>query len=380
MAIDKQELLNLASELIKISSISPNDNGCQPLIRTILEKEGFKTEDFTFDDTVNSLITYGNVGPTFCFAGHVDVVPPGNEDLWKYPPFEPTIIDGNLYGRGAADMKGSDAAFIIAAIDFVRRFPNFPGRIALLLTSDEEADFINGTIRVVDVLKDRGVKFDYCLVGEPSSDKKLGDTIRIGRRGSITAKICFKGIQGHVANPSNALNPVHKSLSVLNELVNYTWDNGNDHFPPTSMQIPFIKAGTGATNVIPGVSEVFINWRFCPETSVDTIKKVTTELLDNNNLPYSINWIFSGDPFITKPGSLISDVCDVIKEHLGISPILSTGGGTSDGRFLAKISDQIFELGPKNQTIHKVDEHVEVDELFDLAIVYQKILRKVFKV
>ncbi len=380
MALDKQKLLEIASHLIKIPSVSPKDGGCQIYIRKLLEEVGFVTEDFTFDDTVNSLITYGNDGPIFCFAGHVDVVPPGDEKAWKFPPFEPTIYEGKLFGRGASDMKGSDAAFIVAALDFINRFPNFPGRIALLLTSDEEADFVNGTTRVVDVLKDRGVIFDYCMVGEPSCDKILGDTIRIGRRGSVTAKISFKGIQGHVANPQNALNPVHNCLEVLNNLTKYTWDNGNEHFPPTSMQIPYFAAGTGATNVIPGTAEVFINWRFCPETKLETIKNVTENMLNENGLPYTIKWNFSGDPFITKPGNLINFVREAIEEHLGVEPILSTGGGTSDGRFLAKISREIFEFGPCNHTIHKVDECVGVDELFDLAIIYQKILRKVFQV
>ncbi|MGN1357711.1 MAG: succinyl-diaminopimelate desuccinylase [Succinivibrionaceae bacterium] len=380
MAIDKQKLLEIASRLISIPSVSPQDGGCQPYIRSLLEQEGFVTEDFTFDDTVNSLITYGKEGPIFCFAGHVDVVPPGELNAWKYPPFQPTIEDGMLYGRGAADMKGSDAAFILAATDFVRRFPDFPGRIALLLTSDEEADFVNGTTRVVDELIHRGTVFDYCMVGEPSCSEKLGDTIRIGRRGSVTARITFHGIQGHVANPQNALNPIHHCLDVLKKLTQIVWDKGNEHFPPTSLQIPYFSAGTGATNVIPGEARVIINWRFCPQTSLNLIKQVTEDMLNKNNFPYTIEWSFSGDPYITNTGGFINIVRDAIKDYLGVVPELSTGGGTSDGRFLAKMSREILEFGPCNKTIHKVNECVGIDELFDLAIVYQNILRKVFRV
>lgn len=372
-----EEVINLAKKLISIPSISPQDLGCQQIITNILQPLGFKIEDLTFNQTKNSWITYGTEKPCFCFAGHIDVVPPGKIEDWKLDPFSGEIIDNVLYGRGAADMKGSVAAFTIACKNFVTKHPNFKGKLALLITSDEEADFIDGTTKVVDTLKSRNELIDYCIVGEPSSAEKLGDTIRIGRRGSITANIFFKGIQGHVANPQKALNPIHKSLKVLDKLVQYEWDKGNDFFPATSMQIPNIKAGTGANNVIPGELFVQINWRFCTETSVEKIKDITNSILKETNLDFQINWSFSGDPFLSKIGELVNATQEIIQNKFGYSPELSTGGGTSDGRFIAKITPQIIELGPINSTIHKVNECVAVQDLIDLAEIYEKILEKI---
>lgn len=377
--IDGNELIELASSLISAESVSPRDCGCQDLLINKLAPCGFEAEDMTFADTRNTWLRYGTEKPLFCFAGHVDVVPPGNTDAWEFPPFSPVVKDGYLCGRGAADMKGSVAAFTIASREFVKNYPDFKGSLALLITSDEEADFVNGTVRVVDALEARGETIDYCIVGEPSCAKSFGDTMRIGRRGSITANVVLYGIQGHVANPTAALNPIHASLTALGKLVSYKWDSGNERFPPSSMQIPNIAAGTGANNVIPGELKVQINWRFCPETTVEKIKSVTENILAETGLRHEINWSFSGNPFLSEVRELVSCLGAAVKDKTGIEPELSTGGGTSDGRFIARIAKQIVEFGPINATIHKANEKVSSADLLSLAEIYYDTLCRIFK-
>ncbi|MGN1392975.1 MAG: succinyl-diaminopimelate desuccinylase [Succinivibrionaceae bacterium] len=366
---------DLACELIKRPSISPKDEGCQELITDFLKKLKFNVEDMSHIDTTNLYATHGSGYPNFCFAGHTDVVPPGEITSWKTDPFKPTIIDGILYGRGAADMKGGDAAMLIAAQNFITKHPNHKGTISFMFTSDEEADFINGTPQIIKKLQERNENVDICIVGEPSSAKILCDTMKNGRRGSITANIKVFGIQGHVAYPERGENPIHKAAPAITELVNIKWDNGNDFFPPTSMQIPNIKAGTGANNVIPGELYIQINWRFCTETTADNIKEIVNNILTKHNLRYEISWSFSGDPFITKPGTLVNATKQAIKEIQNIDCKLSTAGGTSDGRFIAKMNNcQVIELGPISSTIHKANECVNVNDLEQLAKIYERIL------
>lgn len=373
---EQSEVIALAMKLMREKSISPHDGNCQNIITSMLEELGFKVEDMSYIDTKNLYAKHGNSGINFCFAGHTDVVPAGDEANWKTNPFEPQIIDGYLYGRGAADMKGSDAAMLIAAKRFIQKHPYHKGIISFIFTSDEEADFIHGTPVVVKNLMDRHEKVDICLVGEPSSAKVLGDTMKNGRRGSITANIKIFGIQGHVAYPDRGLNPIHKAAPAILDLVNTVWDNGNEFFPPTSMQIPNIKAGTGANNVIPGELYVQINWRFCTEITKEDIKARVNEILTKHNLNYKIDWSFSGDPFITPPGSLVNAAKEAVEEICHTTCELSTAGGTSDGRFIAQMGAQVIELGPISATIHKANECVKAQDLDTLALIYERILEK----
>ncbi len=370
------EVLDLLCDLIKIKSISPNDNGCQTIVRDFLKKLDFNIEDMSCDDTTNTYAEHGTEGPHFCFAGHVDVVPEGNLDAWKTDPFTPTIIDNMLYGRGAADMKSGVAAMLVASKNFIKKHPNHKGKISFIITSDEEDKFINGTPVVVKTLKERQELIDYCIVGEPSSAKLLCDTMKNGRRGSITANIKVFGIQGHVAYPNLGENPIHKAAPAILELVNEVWDHGNEFFPPTSMQIPNIKAGTGANNVIPGEMFLQINWRFSSEITADYIKNRLKEILDKHELKYDLSWSFSGDPFITKPGALVNTIQKVVQERTQHSCELSTAGGTSDGRFIAKISKEIVELGPISATIHKANECIDINDLEELVLIYENVLEK----
>lgn len=376
--IAREEVVTLAKKLIEQKSISPNDGDCQKIIAEELKEVGFTIEDFSYIDTKNIYAYHGtrNEGVCFCFAGHTDVVPPGNLDDWEFDPFTPTIKDGYLLGRGSADMKGSDAAMIVAAKRFIKKHPDHKGCLSFIFTSDEEADFIHGTTYVVDKLMERHEKIDACIVGEPSSAQTLGDTMKNGRRGSITANIKVFGIQGHVAYPERGENPIHKAAPAILDLVNYVWDNGNDYFPPTSMQIPNIKAGTGANNVIPGELYIQINWRFSTEITKEDIKRIVNEILTKHNLRYEINWSFSGDPFITEPGSLVNAAKESVKEVTNTQTKLSTAGGTSDGRFIAKMGAQVIELGPISATIHKANECVKAQDLELLAIIYEKVLEK----
>ncbi|AZI14007.1 succinyl-diaminopimelate desuccinylase [Avibacterium paragallinarum] len=370
----KNSILNLAQQLIQRPSISPDDQGCQQLIAERLEKLGFHIEWLPFNDTLNLWATHGSARPVVAFAGHTDVVPVGDESQWQYPPFSAKIVDDMLYGRGAADMKGSLAAMIVAAENYVKAHPDHAGTIALLITSDEEAVAKDGTVRVVETLMARGEAIDYCLVGEPSSAKILGDVVKNGRRGSITGNLYIEGVQGHVAYPHLADNPVHKSVDFLKELTTYQWDQGNEFFPPTSLQIANIQAGTGSNNVIPGELYVQFNLRYCTEVTDEVIKQTVEQILKKYQLDYRIEWNLSGKPFLTKPGKMVNAVMDSLEKIVKITPALETGGGTSDGRFIALMGAEVVELGPLNATIHKVNECVSCQDLATLGDVYQQML------
>jgi len=369
-------VLALAKDLISRRSITPEDAGCQPLMIKRLEAIGFIVETMVFEDTTNFWARRGTEAPLFAFAGHTDVVPAGNEAHWHTKPFEPTIIDDHLHGRGAADMKGSLACIVVALERFIAENPFHKGSIGVLITSDEEGPFINGTTRVVDTLMARGENIDMCIVGEPSSTAHVGDVIKNGRRGSITGDLKVKGVQGHVAYPHMAINPVHLSLSALAELAATKWDEGNEFFPPTSFQIPNLHAGTGASNVIPGEFNVQFNFRFSTEVTDSEIQRRVHSILDSYGFEYELNWTLSGQPFLTGTGELLDAVVEAVTEVNHQTPELLTTGGTSDGRFIAKMGGQVIELGPVNATIHKVNECVSVADLEKLTDMYQKTLEK----
>jgi succinyl-diaminopimelate desuccinylase len=368
------ETLELAQQLIKRPSITPLDEGCQELIAKRLVAIGFSVETLQFEEVTNLWATIGSSGPLLVFAGHTDVVPTGPQNDWQYPPFDATVADGFLHGRGAADMKGSIAAMITAVERFLPAAV-LNARIGFLITSDEEGSAINGTQRVIKELGNRNIKIDYCLVGEPSSSEQLGDTVKIGRRGSLGATLVVKGIQGHVAYPQLAVNPIHKVLPELAHLTDITWDEGNASFPATSFQISNINAGTGATNVIPGQIEVVFNFRFSTDLDADTIKSRVTQLLDEAELNYQLDWKLWGNPFLTDAGKLVEAVSESIQQNCGYSTERSTAGGTSDGRFIAPTGAEVVELGPCNATIHQVDEKITVAELDKLSDVYQGVLQ-----
>jgi succinyl-diaminopimelate desuccinylase len=368
--------LQLACDLIAARSVTPADAGCQELMMQRLAAAGFNNEPLRFEDVDNFWSRRGNQAPLLCFAGHTDVVPTGPESNWQHPPFEPRIIDGMLYGRGAADMKGSLAAMVVAVENFVRKHPDHKGSIAFLITSDEEGPAHNGTVRVVETLEARHEKIDMCIVGEPSSSTVVGDVIKNGRRGSLGAVLKVKGVQGHVAYPQLAKNPIHLAAPALAELTSEEWDQGNEFFPATSFQISNINGGTGATNVIPGELEVVFNFRFSTELSADIIKRRTHAILDRHNFEYEINWALSGQPFLTDRGSLVNACVDSIRAVSGIETELSTAGGTSDGRFIAPTGAQVLELGPCNATIHKVDEQIAAADLDTLTAMYEGILER----
>jgi succinyl-diaminopimelate desuccinylase len=368
------ETLELAQQLIQRPSVTPLDEGCQELIAKRLTAIGFSVETLQFEDVTNLWATLGSSGPLFVFAGHTDVVPTGPQNNWQYPPFSATVADGFLHGRGAADMKGSIAAMVTAVERFLPA-AQLNARIGFLITSDEEGSAINGTQRVIKELGIRNIKIDYCLVGEPSSSERLGDTVKIGRRGSLGAMLVVNGIQGHVAYPQLAINPIHKVLPVLAHLTDITWDEGNASFPATSFQISNINAGTGATNVIPGQIEVVFNFRFSTELDADTIKSRVTQLLDEAELNYQLDWKLWGNPFLTDAGKLVEAVSESIQQHCGYDTERSTAGGTSDGRFIAPTGAEVVELGPCNATIHQVDEKITIAELDKLSDVYQSVLQ-----
>ncbi|QLB39988.1 succinyl-diaminopimelate desuccinylase [Mannheimia pernigra] len=374
----KNEIISLAQNLIRRDSISPDDKGCQQEIAERLSEVGFDIEWLPFGDTLNMWATHGTENgkdePCVAFAGHTDVVPVGEENQWQYPPFSAEIVDGMLYGRGCADMKGSLSALVIAAETFVKNNPNHKGKVALLITSDEEAAAKDGTVKVVETLMARNESVHYCVVGEPSSSQVLGDVIKNGRRGSITADLYIEGIQGHVAYPHLAENPVHTSLGFLTELTQYKWDNGNDFFPPTSLQIANIKAGTGSNNVIPGELYVQFNLRYCTEVSDEIIKTVVAEMLEKYGLTYRISWHLSGKPFLAGKGKLVEAAVQAVENVAKITPRLDTSGGTSDGRFIALMGTEVVEFGPLNATIHKVNECVSVDDLAKCGEIYYQIL------
>lgn len=368
-------VIELAQQLIKRPSLSPNDEGCQQLMIDRLQAIGFTVEAMDFEDTQNFWAWRGE-GQTLAFAGHTDVVPTGDEKRWDNPPFEPAIRDGMLYGRGAADMKGSLAAMVVAAERFVAANPNHRGRLAFLITSDEEASATHGTVKVVEALMARNERLDYCLVGEPSSTERVGDVVKNGRRGSITANLHIHGVQGHVAYPHLADNPVHRAMPALNELVAIEWDRSNEFFPPTSMQIANVQAGTGSNNVIPGDLYVQFNFRFSTELTDAMIKQRVEELLERHQLNYSIEWRLSGQPFLTSRGALVDAVVNAVEHYSELTPQLLTTGGTSDGRFIAQMGAQVVELGPVNATIHKVNECVNAADLQLLSRMYQRIMEQ----
>lgn len=368
--------LQLAMELISRASVTPTDEGCQELLIRHLQPLGFTVERLRFGEVDNIWLRKGDRAPVLAFAGHTDVVPAGPEEQWDNPPFQPAIIDGMLHGRGAADMKGSLAAMVIACEDFLLAHPGHRGSIAFLITSDEEGQAINGTVKVIEHLQARREHINWCLVGEPSSTLTVGDVVKNGRRGSLHGYLTVKGVQGHVAYPQLARNPVHEVAPVIAELTREQWDNGNEFFPPTSFQIWQIQAGTGASNVIPGECQVNFNFRFSPQVSADQLLTRVTAVLDRHRLEYEIDWHLSGQPFLTQPGELLTATCQAICDVTGQNPALSTGGGTSDGRFIAPTGAQVVELGPVNATIHKVNECVRAEDLDTLREIYTGILTR----
>ena len=369
--------LELAKSLISKASVTPDDNGCQALMIERLEKIGFTIYPLKFGDVDNFWAVHGNNGPIFSFAGHTDVVPAGDGDAWESNPFEPTIKNGMLYGRGAADMKGSLASMVVATENFIKKNPNHNGIIAFLITSDEEGVAINGTAKVMDFLKNNNQKIDFCLVGEPSSTAILGDVIKNGRRGSLNGCLRVKGKQGHIAYPQLADNPIHLVTPALNQLCDEQWDNGNDYFPATSFQISNIHSGDKVINVIPGEVEVMFNFRYSTETTKEELQKRVNDILDSHKLNYFVEWSHSGYPFLTQKGELVSACVDAIEKIKAIKPELSTSGGTSDGRFIAQEGTQVVELGPNNSTIHQVNESVSVQDLEDLSKIYSQVLTNI---
>ncbi len=366
--------LALTCDLVSRASVSPIDGGCQALMGERLAAIGFGVEHMRFGPVDNLWARRGRQGPLFCFAGHTDVVPPGPIEEWHSAPFSPEIRDGVLYGRGAADMKSGLAAMLTACEEFVARHCGHRGSIAFLITSDEEGPSVDGTRRVVEVLRARGESIDWCLVGEPSSESLLGDTIKIGRRGSLSGRLTVHGVQGHIAYPQSADNPIHALAPALAELTSRTWDHGNRHFQPTTFQVSNISAGTGAPNVIPGELKMRFNLRFSTEQTVDSLKATVEGILRQHGLNYSLTWFVSGHPFLTSPGMLSETVTRAVQEQLGISPKLSTGGGTSDGRFIAPMGAQVVELGVINASIHKANECVRVSDIDALHGVYRRTL------
>ena len=374
--------LHLAEALIARPSVTPDDAGCQVLIGARLAALGFACESLNCgpdDARVTNLwaIRRGaRPGPTLAFAGHTDVVPPGPLTQWRSDPFVPSHRDGMLYGRGAADMKSSIAAMVVAAEAFVHATPGHAGAIAMLITSDEEGPSVDGTLRLVEMLRARGEQLDMCIVGEPTSVDALGDMIKNGRRGSLSGRLTVKGIQGHVAYPQLARNPLHQFAPALAELVATEWDRGNDHFPPTTFQVSNLHSGTGVGNVIPGDAVVDFNFRFSTESTADGLKASVQALLNRHGLEFDLAWTLGGQPFLTAPGTLTAAVSDAIQAECGHRPLLSTTGGTSDGRFIATICPQVIELGPRNASIHKIDEHVEAADIDRLANIYRGVLER----
>lgn len=364
----------LTQDLIRRPSVSPEDQGCLQVIGQRLESIGFRVERMPFGPVENIWALHGTERPVLCFAGHTDVVPTGPRDEWATDPFDPVIRDGILYGRGAADMKSGLAAMVVATERFVAKYPNHKGTLAFLLTSDEEGPSVDGTRRVMEVLEARNEKIDYCVVGEPSSTDKLGDMIKIGRRGSLSGKLTVHGVQGHVAYPHLADNPVHAVAPALAELAARTWDKGNEFFQPTTFQISNVSAGTGAPNVIPGELKARFNIRFSTEQTVERLQSTITEILNRHKVNYTLEWFVSGLPFFTAPGALSKAAVQAIQEKVNRTPDLSTTGGTSDGRFIAPTGAQVVELGVTNATIHKVNENVRVDDIVTLTGMYERVM------
>ena len=366
--------LALTRQLIARRSVSPQDAGCLDMLIDILGPLGFKCEKISANGVDNLWARRGTAAPLVCFAGHTDVVPTGPLEHWQSDPFTPTIKDGVLYGRGAADMKTSLAAFVTAIADFIREHPAHEGSIAVLFTSDEEGPAVDGTVRVIEALVQRGEKMDYCIVGEPTSVSRLGDMIKNGRRGSLSGTLTVKGVQGHVAYPHMARNPVHEVAAAITELAQTEWDRGNEYFPPTTWQISNIHAGTGATNVSPGEAQIMFNFRFSTASTVESLQTRVHGILDRQGVEYDLDWLYGGRPFLTKKGDLVDAVARAIKTVTGVDTELSTTGGTSDGRFIADICPQVVEFGPTNATIHKVNECLPVAEIEPLRKIYLRVL------
>ena len=374
MDSDSNPTLALAEQLIACRSVTPEDGGCMTIISERLQRIGFDCEFINRNGVTNLWARRGKAAPLFCFAGHTDVVPTGPIESWLSPPFEPNRRDGFLFGRGSADMKGSLAAFVTASEDFVASNPAHRGSIAFLLTSDEEGDATDGTVAVTDALAARGETIDYCIVGEPTAVSRLGDTVKNGRRGSLTGKLTIKGIQGHIAYPHLTKNPIHLAAPAIAELAATVWDEGNEYFPPTTWQISNIHGGTGASNVIPGHLDIQFNFRFATASTPESLKSKVDEILTRHGLDYSIAWTLGAKPFLTGKGDLVDSAIAAIRDVAGIETELSTTGGTSDGRFIADICPQVIEIGPVNATIHKINECVEIAALQQLSSIYRQIL------
>ncbi|MGI4717464.1 MAG: succinyl-diaminopimelate desuccinylase [Janthinobacterium lividum] len=372
--------LLLTEELIALDSITPHDKGCQERLKELLAPLGFHCETIESNGVTNLWARKGTTSPVFVFAGHTDVVPSGPEHQWASGPFTPTRRDGKLYGRGASDMKTSIAAMVVACEEFVAAHPDHKGSIAFLITSDEEGPAVDGTAIVCERLEERGETLDYCLVGEPTSSHVLGDTIKNGRRGSLSGHLVVKGIQGHIAYPHLARNPIHQAAPALAELAAEVWDEGNEYYAPTSWQISNIAAGTGATNVIPGHVTIDFNFRFSTASTADGLEARVHAILDRHCLDYELQWTLSGQPFLTPKGLLSDTLCDAIREELGVQTELSTTGGTSDGRFIARICPQVIEFGPPNASIHKIDEHIELRYIDPLKNIYRRTLEQLLAV
>ena len=365
---------SLLCDLIQCPSVTPDDAGCQEILNKRLSAIGFECEMLRFGDVKNLWARRGNDGPVLCFAGHTDVVPPGALDEWSSDPFEPVVKGDLLYGRGAADMKGGLAAMIVAIEEFVAANPHHDGSIALLITSDEEGDAVDGTRKVMETLSARGDSIDWCVIGEPSSAQSLGDIVRIGRRGSLSGALTVRGTQGHVAYPQFSDNPIRRFAPVLAELHSIEWDQGNEHFPPSSFQLVDLHAGTGAPNVTPAELTARFNLRYSTVWDHESLKTRVHEIFDSHDIDYELIWHLSGEPFLTKPGKLIDAVSQAVQEKTGSVPELSTGGGTSDGRFISPSGADVVELGPVNASIHKIDEHVRIDDVIALTDMYRRVL------
>jgi succinyl-diaminopimelate desuccinylase len=370
-----EPVIDLLCELIRRASVTPDDAGCQQVLAERLTRLGFECETLQFNEVTNLWARRGTASPLLCFAGHTDVVPPGNEKEWRSPPFEPTFEDQLIYGRGSADMKSGLAAMIVALENFLDAHPDHKGSLALLITSDEEGRARDGTLKVVEALQDRNEHIDWCVLGEPSSQHTIGDMVRVGRRGSLSGILTVQGVQGHVAFPQHADNPIRRFAPVLAELHQIQWDDGNEHFPPTSFQVVDIKAGIGAPNVTPGELSARFNFRYSTEWTHESLQRKVESVFDAHDIRYELNWHLSGKPFLTEPGKLIDAVSQAIAEETGNPPELSTGGGTSDGRFISPAGTDVVELGPVNASIHKIDEHVKIDDVIALTRMYERIMR-----
>jgi succinyl-diaminopimelate desuccinylase len=369
-----EPVIELLCGLIRRPSITPDDAGCQKIMAERLRRLGFECETLQFNDVTNLWARRGGASPVLCFAGHTDVVPPGDESRWGSPPFEPTFTDGRIYARGSADMKSGLAAMIVALEDFLATHSDHDGSLALLITSDEEGRARDGTLKVMDALKDRDEHIDWCVLGEPSSERKLGDIVRIGRRGSLSGTLTVQGVQGHVAYPQLADNPIRRFAPVLAELHQIEWDRGNDHFPPTSFQVVDVRAGIGAPNVTPGELSARFNFRYSTEWTHESLQEKVESVFAAHDIDYELNWHLSGKPFLTEPGKLIDAVSQAVLEETGNVPELSTGGGTSDGRFISPAGTDVVELGPVNASIHKINEHVKVEDVITLTRMYRRIM------